>query len=92
MDNVIETPNYIGEVKERLENGNSLGVMNPNVTESDLEKTVVVDKVNMPPLESVHDEKPKKSKNKKSFGVVIFIIVLLLVLAGFAYFLYNYIF
>ena len=92
MDNVIETPNYIGEVKERLENGNSLGVMNPNVTESDLEKTVVVDKVNMPPLESVPDEKPKKSKNKKSFGVVIFIIVLLLVLAGFAYFLYNYIF
>lgn len=91
MENVTETSNYVGEVKERLENGN-LGVMNPNVTESDLEKTVVVDKVNMPPLESIPDETPKKSKKKGSIGVIIFIIVLLLVLAGFAYFLYNYIF
>ena len=76
MDNVTETSNYVGEVKERLENGN-LGVMNPNVTESDLEKTVVVDKVNMPPLESIPDEAPKKSKKKGSIGVLIFIIVLL---------------
>lgn len=94
MDNVIENPNsYVGAVRDRLQNANNeLGVMNPNVTESDLEKTVVVDKVNMPPLESVPEEKTKKSKEKKSFGVVIFIIVLLLILAGFAYFLYNYIF
>ena len=94
MDNVIENPNsYVDAVRDRLQNANNgLGVMNPNVGESDLEKTVVVDKVNMPPLESVPDEKPKKSKEKKSFGVVIFIIVLLLILAGFAYFLYNYIF
>ena len=93
IDNAIDTSsNYVGEVKERLENNNGLSVMNPNVTESDLEKTVVVDKVSMPPLESVSNEKSKKPKKKKSFGVVIFIIVLLLVLAGFAYFLYNYIF
>lgn len=71
---------------------NGLGVMNSNITESDLEKTVVTDKVNMPTLDSVSSEKPKKVKEKKSIGVVLFIIVLLLVLAGFAYFLYNYIF
>ena len=71
---------------------NGLGVMNSNITESDLEKTVVTDKVNMPTLDSVSSEKTKKVKEKKSIGVVLFIIVLLLVLAGFAYFLYNYIF
>ena len=91
----VSAPSYVSDVKDRLEANafnTELGVMNSGVTEFDLEKTVVVDKVNMPPLESVPDEKPKKTKEKKSFGVVIFIIVLLLVLAGFAYFLYNYIF
>ena len=91
----VSAPSYITEVKDRLQNNafnTELGVMSPNVTESDLDKTVVVDKVSMPPLESVTDEGSKKPKKKKSFGVVIFIIILLLVLAGFAYFLYNYIF
>ena len=91
----VSAPSYITEVKDRLQNNafnTELGVMSPNVTESDLDKTVVVDKVSMPPLESVADEGSKKPKKKKSFGVVIFIIILLLVLAGFAYFLYNYIF
>lgn len=91
----VLSPGYISDVKNRIEANafnTELGVMSPNVTESDLDKTVVVDKVSMPPLESVADEGSKKSKKKKSFGVVIFIIILLLVLAGFAYFLYNYIF
>ena len=91
----VSAPSYITEVKDRLQNNafnTELGVMSPNVTESDLDKTVVVDKVSMPPLESVTDEGSKKPKKKKSFGVVIFIIILLLVLVGFAYFLYNYIF
>lgn len=91
----VSAPSYMTEVKDRLQNNsfnNELGVMSPNVTESDLDKTVVVDKLSMPPLESVADEGSKKPKKKKSFGVVIFIIILLLVLAGFAYFLYNYIF
>ena len=91
----VSAPSYITEVKDRLQNNafnTELGVMSPNVTESDLDKTVVVDKVSMPPLESVADEGSKKPKKKKSFGVVIFIIILLLVLVGFAYFLYNYIF
>ncbi len=91
----VSAPSYINEVKSRIEDNafnTELGVMDPNVTESDLEKTVVVDRVNMPPLESLSDEKPKREKGKKSFGVIIFIIVLLLALAGFAYFLYNYIF
>ena len=91
----VSAPSYINEVKSRIEDNafnTELGIMDSNVTESDLEKTVVVDKVNMPPLESVFDEKPKKAKEKKTFGVIIFIIVLLLALAGFAYFLYNYIF
>lgn len=91
----VSAPSYITEVKDRLQNNafnTELGVMSPNVTESDLDKTVVVDKVSMPPLESVADEGSKKPKKKKFFGVVIFIIILLLVLVGFAYFLYNYIF
>ena len=91
----IGATNYISEVKDRIESNafnTELDVMNPNVTEMDLEKTVVTDKVNMPQLDEVTDQKGKKNKGKKSFGVIIFIIILLLVLAGFAYFLYNYIF
>lgn len=91
----VSTPSYISEVKSRIENNafnTELGVMDSGVTESDLDKTVVVDKVNIPELDSVSDEEPKKVKKKKSFGVVIFIIILLVLLGAFAYFLYNYIF
>lgn len=91
----ISAPSYVSDVKSRIESSvidSQLGVMNSNVTESDLDKTVITDKVSMPELDSVSDVKSKKNKKNKSFGVVIFIIILLTLLVAFAYFLYNYIF
>lgn len=92
----ISNSSYLNQVKDRIQNNNfnnELGVLDTNVSESDLEKTVVTDKVELPELEKVsNDDSIKPKKEKRSFGVVIFIIILLILLGVFAYFLYNYVF
>ena len=83
---------YIDQVKSRIENSNNveLGTLDSDL--SDIDKTLISDKLDLPELDDVNNDLSGSIPKKKSTGVVIFIIILLVLLALFTFFLYNYVF
>ena len=71
-------------------NNVELGTLDSDL--SDIDKTLISDKLDLPELDDVNNDLSGSIPKKKSTGVVIFIIILLVLLALFTFFLYNYVF